>query len=236
MSSPAPPAAAVSAATPHGYDAKGGDYYSHARREVLPHVPETARRVLEIGCGAGATLALLRHERQLEWAGGIELFPDAAATARTRLDQVWEGNIEHMPLGLPPVDVILALDVLEHLVDPWEVVRRAAGWLRPGGRMIVILPNVRYVAARLLWHGEWEYQSWGVLDATHLRFFTRTTGMALLQQAGLKMLGVHRLERLRPLSRKGLINALMLGRLRDMYSKQLLFVAEKPHDISVAAQ
>ena len=105
------------------------DYFSHARREILPHLPSKIEKCLDIGCGNGTTSAFVRHlHPEVTWAGGVELFPDAAENARSVLDQVWCGDLEatsfETAIAPASLDVILCLDALEHLVDPWTVVKR----------------------------------------------------------------------------------------------------------------
>jgi hypothetical protein len=82
---------------------------------------------------------------------------------------------------------VIAADVLEHLVDPWGVLRRAVALLDPGGTAVVSLPNVRYVLTfwRLIRDGRWPRESAGPFDATHLRWFTPLDARELLEQAGL---------------------------------------------------
>ena len=127
-----------------------------------------------------------------EWAGGVEIFPDAAEQARKKgIDMVEEGDIEALALPIAPgsLDVILCLDVLEHLVDPWIAVRKLHTFLKPGGVMIASLPNVRNlkVIVPLIIFGDWKYTKEGLLDKTHLRFFTRKTAMELMECSGLKV-------------------------------------------------
>jgi SAM-dependent methyltransferase len=84
-------------------------------------------------------------------------------------------------------DLIIALDVLEHLIDPWSIVRRLHGILNPGGVIIASIPNVGHysVAVPLVLRGQWNYADEGLLDRTHLRFFTRRTAVDLLTCSGL---------------------------------------------------
>lgn len=166
-------------------------YYDKIRHEVLRAVPTDAQRILEIGCGAGVTLEFLKDQGYCDWAGGVEFEPEIAEQAQARLDHVWTGDIERMDLDIPEgsLDVILCLDVLEHLVDPWSVVRRLDGLLKPGGCIVASIPNVRNsnVVFPLLWRGEWRYQDYGVLDRTHLRFFVRRTAIELMECSGLQV-------------------------------------------------
>jgi SAM-dependent methyltransferase len=153
------------------YRDKAAGYFGHARTEILTLLPEQAGRVLEIGCGAGATMRWLRGVRAVTHASGVELMPDAAAQARAAFDTVTTGSVE-APGNLPdgPFDLILALDVLEHLADPHDVVARLAGLLAPAGSLIV----------SLLARGRFRYADEGILDRTHLRFFDEHGARALL--------------------------------------------------------
>ena len=93
-----------------------------------------------------------------------------------------------MAIGIQ-IDLILALDVLEHLVDPWSVVRKLDRVLRPGGALIASIPNVRHhsVLVPLLFRGRWRYMPMGPLDRTHLRFFTRSTAIDLVESSGMRV-------------------------------------------------
>jgi SAM-dependent methyltransferase len=179
------------------YAEKANTYFDRVRTEILPLLPAgSVDRMLEIGCGSGDTLAYLQASGRCRWTCGVELFPEAADTARGRLDEVYEGNIEQMELPIAPasLDVVLCLDVLEHLIDPWAAAARLARLLKPGGVLIASIPNVRHfrVVMPLLVRGRWEYGQFGLMDRTHLRFFTERSATQLLQQAGLRVDAVHK--------------------------------------------
>lgn len=170
-------------------------YYDNERSEILPHLPASCDRILDIGCGEGRVAASIVRERDVTWTGGVELIPEAAAQAETRLDRVWTGAIEDADLEaeIPPgsLNLILCLDVLEHLVDPWAVVSRLSPLLAPGGRLIVSVPNIRHwrFIRNLLLKGDFHYTDAGLLDRTHLRFFVRETAEALATCGGLALHG-----------------------------------------------
>ena len=167
------------------YSTKSGDYFAHARKEIQPLLPLNCARVLEIGCGSGATLGWLRQNYQAVHTVGVEIAEVAAEKARSFADEVHCLDFERhdLPSGAQKFDLVLCLDVLEHMVDPWAVVGRlATQYLDDGGTLLVSLPNVRHysVVLPLLFSGRWDYEDAGLLDRTHLRFFTKASAQALL--------------------------------------------------------
>ena len=154
------------------------DYYGEVRSDVVPFVPPAAREVLEVGCGRGATG---RHLQQVLGCRvtGIELNPVVAAAAAAELDRVVVGDVEDAAtvaeLG-QRYDALLALELFEHLVEPERFLDRARELVRPGGRIVLSVPNVGHhsVVADLL-AGRWDYLPIGILCYTHYRFYTRRT-------------------------------------------------------------
>lgn len=172
------------------YEDKEPGYFGFLRKDIAPLLPPRAGRVLEIGCGSGATLAWLKSTGRADWTAGIELSPAAAAAAGERADLLFTGAVEDHLHRFEPgsLDLILCLDVLEHLVDPWQTVARLNRLLRPRGQVIVSLPNVRHhsVVLPLLLRGRWRYVEAGIMDQTHLRFFSREGVLEMLRQSGLE--------------------------------------------------
>jgi 2-polyprenyl-3-methyl-5-hydroxy-6-metoxy-1,4-benzoquinol methylase len=129
---------------------------------------------------------------------GVELDPQLAALARARLDQVVEGDVERLAregadVGAP-FDCVVCADVLEHLRDPWSVVRWAAGLLTPEGCLVISVPNIRH--AQTLWNlavrRRWPYRDVGIFDRTHLRWFARANLADLLGDTGLAVTELRR--------------------------------------------
>src|SRR3712207_910231 len=104
--------------------------YERARPEILEHVPTTARRVLDLGCATGTTGAALK-QRQDAHVTGVEIEPEYAREAASRLDEVIEGDVAAVTVD-GTYDALIAADILEHLADPWTTLRRYAGHLQPG--------------------------------------------------------------------------------------------------------
>jgi 2-polyprenyl-3-methyl-5-hydroxy-6-metoxy-1,4-benzoquinol methylase len=142
-------------------------------------------RVLDAGCGFATTSA---HIQKLgNEVTGIEDSAVACEVAAKRLSRVVHANLIDADLGAEKFDVLIFADVLEHLPWPVGVLRRYLQWLKPDGSVILSLPNVGLWSVRFA-HllGRWEYEETGVLDRTHLRFFTRRTARWLLEQAQLE--------------------------------------------------
>ncbi len=171
------------------YAEKGDAYFRVARREIGPLLPDRMDRVLEIGCGDGATMQWLRSRRPVQYAVGIEILPEVAQHAESIFDIVLSGNVETMVLPAARFDLIIALDVLEHVIDPWLVVSRLNTILNPGVAIVASIPNVGHfsVSIPLVLRGQWNYAKDGLLDCTHLRFFNRQTATDLLPCSGLIM-------------------------------------------------
>ena len=154
-------------------------------RAVVDHLAPGAA-VLDVGCASGGLLARLApHAGRRE---GIEVDPVAAAAAADFADRVHVGSVDQLGPEGPPFDVVVLGDVLEHVPDPAATLDRVLAWLSPEGRLVISLPNVAHWSVRLsLVAGRWEYRDSGILDDTHLRFFTWATGRELVEGAGLRI-------------------------------------------------
>ena len=163
------------------------DYYAGCNPALLRAVPEEARAILDVGCGEGRLGAALREGRPDRVVYGIEMQPDAAARAAGRLDRVFAIDVADRDPPLQPasLDCISFGDVLEHLIDPEAVLRRLRRFLAPGGVVVASIPNIQHhtILAALL-RGDFQYTSAGLLDVTHLRFFTSSTIVKLFLDAG----------------------------------------------------
>lgn len=162
-------------------------YFAHARLELLELIPNTAKRVLDVGCGAGRLGEALKSRQEVEVVG-IELNEIAAHLAETRLDRVLVGDAERVETDWPAshFDAIVFGDILEHLREPQQFLRRAQSWLHPNGTLIASIPNVRnHTVVNALLEGNWTYESAGLLDRDHVRFFTRREIEKLFFRAGL---------------------------------------------------
>ena len=154
----------------------------------------TDKRVLDIGCASGYMARELKNQRCRTW--GIELDPEVARQARDCCEEVIEANVElleELPYPYEFFDVILCLDVFEHLNRPDLVLCRLRPYLASDGMLIASIPNIARVECRLkLLMGKFDYADGGIMSKGHLRFFTRQSARQLLQSSGF------RIERVEP--------------------------------------
>jgi 2-polyprenyl-3-methyl-5-hydroxy-6-metoxy-1,4-benzoquinol methylase len=174
--------------------------YDNARPEVAALVPDHALSVLDIGCATGRLGASLKQRVPRRRVVGIERDPMLADIAATRLDHVLIGDLEELAAkgehADGPFDCIVAADVLEHLRDPWTVVRWAAEALVPEGIMVISVPNIRHL--QTLWsvgvRAHWPYEGMGLFDRTHLRWFARRNLPELFAGTDLRIVEVGRVQ------------------------------------------
>ncbi len=178
------------------------DPYAHANPYFIRAVKSFGRpaSVLDVGCWSGSLGRVLIAETG-STVDGVER--DVAQADAARLAGYRKVMVIDLDRSMPPdderYDFVIFGDILEHLVDSEAVLCTLAKRAKQGGRVLVSLPNIGFVVNRLT-HllGRWEYRDYGILDRTHLRFFTRKSMVALLEAAGLKVLridgyvGLHR--------------------------------------------
>jgi 2-polyprenyl-3-methyl-5-hydroxy-6-metoxy-1,4-benzoquinol methylase/Tfp pilus assembly protein PilF len=167
---------------------KGG-YYMFPRPEVAAHVPRFARRVLDCGCGGGEFGKSLKDQGVQEVVG-IEIVERAYEIAKDNLDKAYHGSIEEMDLPFEDryFDCVVFADVLEHLVEPAEALRKVTRCLTEDGLIVISIPNIRFwQQVQMHVEGRWKYEDAGIMDRTHLRFFCKADLEALIADAGLEL-------------------------------------------------
>ena len=226
----------TTATAPVGYDNKPVDYFAEARREMLPFVPAHCRRLLDVGCGAGRFGELLKQSRNIEiW--GVEPVASAAAKASAKLNHVINGPFDaetELPAGT--FDCVIFNDVLEHMVAPEQALRYAKGLLSPGGVVVASIPNIRTLPVmwQLLVRARWEYTDCGLLDRTHLRFFTKSSIEEMFRSQGYLLEGICGINSYKGVPNASgrlwgaykLANTLFLGKFGDMKFQQFAVVAK----------
>lgn len=173
------------------YREKADDYFAGARRDYVAAMPDDPQaRVLELGCGAGGTGALaLKSAKAGSWVG-VEMFEPMAEQARWVLTTVHAGNVETMDLPYAPetFDALVCSEVLEHLANPEATLAKVVPLLKPGGRVYASVPNLAHwkIVLELL-RGRFDYAERGVMDRTHLRWFTPRSFKALWEACGVEV-------------------------------------------------
>ncbi len=203
------------------------NYYRYARTEILELVPADSRRILDVGCAAGAFGRLVKEKNNAEvW--GIELNEEAAGEAARVLDKVLNGSIDEALPGLPDnsFDLIVFNDILEHLVEPERCLQALKAKLAAGGRFLCSIPNARFYkhVRSYLIHGDWDYVDEGILDRTHLRFFTYKSIVKMFERLDCELLFIRGIN---PKKRfwLGALNILLFGAIRDMRYMQFACLA-----------
>jgi len=210
------------------YIDKSQIYFGHSRREMLEFVPRGGQSIIEVGCGSGSFGALVKQRDGCRYTG-VELVEEQANIARSRLDEVVVANIEEAALPFSPesFDGLICNDVLEHLVDPWKTLKQLVRYVRPSGFVVLSIPNVRFseVVKDLVFRNAWEYQKEGVLDRTHLRFFTERSFRGLMEGADLRVDRLQGINAIRFAWRLRTLNLLLLGALSPMRFPQFAATA-----------
>jgi len=171
-------------------------YLDHVNTALLGGIIGSPHRFLELGCATGAFGAEVKKKFPGASVVGIEAGRAACEVAATRIDRVVCTRLEDLDLaaqGFQPgeFDCLIAADILEHLVNPWDALVRVKPFLAPNALVLASIPNARNLAlvANLLVKGEWAYADRGLLDITHLRFFTLASIRQMFEETGYRFEG-----------------------------------------------
>jgi len=162
-------------------------YFQNVRSDIEPLLTGSPRRILDVGCGAGSTLAWLKRRWPDAETTGIDGYAAVLPELEKNADRAMILDLEQPLPDIGIFDLVLALDVLEHLRDPWAVVKGLSSLISENGSLIVSVPNVanQKVLLPLLLRGEFRYLDAGLLDRTHLRFFDERSALELIEGTGL---------------------------------------------------
>lgn len=207
------------------------NYYRNQRKSLARYIPQGKHFILDVGCGSGFFGVYLKETGKADKVFGIELVEEVAAEAADNINAVLCADLDTYNLielgGVwkeVTFDYIVCADVLEHLKDPWTVLVELKKYLKPGGKLIVSIPNVRNwrVIGSLLFKGRWDYEDVGIMDRTHLRFFTKSTAAELISNSG------YQIRLCEPLFGKyrRIISKLTLSLFDEFLAAQYVCVAE----------
>ncbi len=204
-------------------------YFKNSRPEMVQYIPVNAKSILEIGCGEGGFIGQFKGTGRELW--GVEINPEAGQKALDECDHVLIGDFNHLKEQLPKkhFDCIVFNDVLEHLYSPWDVIRFCKELLSTEGVIVSCIPNFKYISnlvTEIIIEGEFRYKpEGGILDDTHIRFFTSKSIVRMYNEQGFKIL-LH--EGIRPCKswKEKLFIQLSLGYLKDSKYKQYVTVSK----------
>lgn len=199
----------------------------YKREDLLSFLPVDAKRILDVGCADGGLSAGLKQNGAE--VVGVEKNKASCAKARERLSKVFLADIEKFDLPYPKqyFDCIIYVDVLEHLIEPSALLRKHKDHLNGSGYIIASMPNIRYYKAiiQLAIGGTWDYTDGGILDESHVRFFTLINIRELFAEAGYEIVDIGR----NIVAARGfrLLNFLLFGGLKDFLTYQYYIKARK---------
>jgi 2-polyprenyl-3-methyl-5-hydroxy-6-metoxy-1,4-benzoquinol methylase len=207
---------------------KPNGYYENTREDMLKYIPTGTKTSLEFGCGSGGFSALVKDKFDADtWA--VEINEEAAHEAEKKIDKVINSDASKSLNDIPNnyFDCIILFDILEHLLDPSALLCALKNKLSNKGVIIASIPNIRYYRTfvDLVIHGNWDYKEHGILDNTHLRFFTYKSIVKLLNQLEFEIVV---LEGIHPTSSRTfkILNALLLNTIFDIRYKHFAMVVK----------
>lgn len=204
------------------------NYYSLSRLEIAAFVPNNIVAILDIGCSSGTFLELVKEQTGAEtW--GVEAVQEIAETAKLKVDHILTGKVEDVINSIPDgyFDCITFNDVLEHLLEPTDVLKLIKPKLSEKGIIIASIPNVRYFynLYELIIKKDWEYKDAGILDSTHFRFFTQKSMKRMFENAGYKVIEQQGINEILS-SKFRLFNWLTIGYFSDSKFCQFVCIAK----------
>ncbi len=216
------------------YQDKSKKYFNNPRFDLIGLIPKNENnKVLEIGAGSCDTLIVIKKLNLAKEVVGVELMKlNDSQQENPEIDKLITGNIENIELDLPKdyFDVIICGDVLEHLVDPWNTLRKLHKHLKQNGVIIISIPNFReyHTLYKILISADFKYEDHGLLDRTHLRFFCKKNIISLLTSTMFSPVSIHsNLIFEKEHIKKRIIDKLTFGLIRDFLTAQYIVVAEK---------
>jgi len=203
-------------------------YFHNQRPEMLKYVPNSATKILEVGCGEGWFCNVLKRPDREIW--GVEMNEQAAEKAIDACTFVLKGDFDSVLDQLPKnhFDCVIFNDVLEHIYAPWDTIQKVKSLLNSEGVLVSSIPNFRYISnlvTEVIFEGEFRYKpEGGILDDTHIRFFTTKSIRRMFSEQGYEIITHEGIRPCKSWKEKMFIN-LTFGFLKDARYKQFATVA-----------
>lgn len=217
------------------YNEKAPDYFSNIRKDLISLISPNAKgmKVLEVGAAYGETLFYLKQKGIASEAVAVDLFEDKNNKQNYKqLDNFIFGNIEEIELNQYNnyFDLILLPDVLEHLIEPKQVLNKLKNYLKQDGQIMVSMPNIRHYSAinKIFFKGDFRYEESGIFDYTHMRFYCKKNIKELLETSGYEVVKQQSsIKSYQGKSFSKIINLITFGLLEEFLSYQYFFVIKK---------
>lgn len=203
------------------YSTKPTTYFGHIRHDAISLLPKSIKRIVELGCASGLTLLEIKKKTNIEYCVGLDINPAAISQGSSAIDKLAVFDIEasNIPDYIHNMDAVLCLDVLEHLNSPLDALLKFKARLSENGCIVISLPNIQHysVSFPLVFKGQWKMTDEGILDRTHLRFFTKSTILDLATEA---KMAIQKIEPQIHRRRDQIINKLTFRLFEGLLSKQ----------------
>jgi 2-polyprenyl-3-methyl-5-hydroxy-6-metoxy-1,4-benzoquinol methylase len=191
-------------------------YFKSEREELMTFLPENFNTILDIGCSEGDFLMAIKDKFPKTEAWGLDPFADPLEETKLKLKKFIKSNIEDAIPDLPEqyFDIIFMNDVIEHLVNPEDVLLKIKSKLSPNGFLITSIPNIRYIRnlKHMLWNKDFEYEDFGIRDKTHLRFYTQKSIIKMFNRLNFDII---EMQGINAHHKQKLINILSFGTQED---------------------
>ena len=211
------------------YLTKNTDYFSLERQMFKNALQDVGLKILDIGCGTGVLGAFFKKNQNC-YVAGVEINQSAYELALQNLDTVVKGNFETLDLPFENnfFDIVIMGDVLEHLVDPVRSIHKILPLINNQGKILITVPNVRNwrVVKSLVFNDNWQYEDWGILDYTHMRFFTKKSLQSLLLKQNIEIINIERV--IQKPSKSYIFNKCTFGFFEGFLASHIFLTIKKP--------
>jgi 2-polyprenyl-3-methyl-5-hydroxy-6-metoxy-1,4-benzoquinol methylase len=196
-------------------------YFQSMRPEMVQFIPKEYSKVLEIGCNDGSFRQYIKNDCEY-W--GVEPFERAAKIAEPKMDKILTDFYENVKNEIPDnyFDLVVANDVIEHMMQPWDFLESIKEKMTANACLVLSVPNVRHFPhlKELLFEKDWKYKDMGILDITHLRFFTKKSIVCLLNEKGFE---IEEIEGIRPCDKPRKMRKLKYYICKHWFGEDIIF-------------
>ncbi len=215
------------------YEVKQPQYYSQIRKDLVSIIQGKDLFIAEVGAARCDTLVYLKETKVAKYVCGMDLMRfENTNQDNPLIDKLIIGKVEELNSDElnEKFDYLILGDVLEHLYDPWEILEKLKSLLKPGGIVIISVPNIRFIQTfvRIFLKGSFKYDSFGLFDKTHIRFFCKKDILKLVIDTSFQVQNVYPILKFEnKFSILNIVNFLSFGIFEEFLSLQYIVVAKK---------